>query len=289
MDLNTRRSRIVLSVLIGVLTLVAVAFAIWNSSLEVALASHACAPSRFEGAIYFSQHYEDYILAQVFADTRDGTYVDVGANHPIHANNTAYFYHRGWHGITIEPNPEFAPLYARLRPRDTHLTIGAGDTEGRLTFHRVTAPGRDATALSTFDDADARALAGRGYQVQDIQVPVLTLNSVLKQHPLGGISVLSVDVEGFERQVLQGIDLRAHRPTVVVVEASVPQSEEPAYGKWEPILLGAGYVFAMFDGLNRYYVHRAHRALLPRFIDVDMCVKKSKLARGIKLDGWQSF
>jgi FkbM family methyltransferase len=289
MDLNTRRSRIVLSVLIGVLTLVAVGLAMWNSSLQARLTSHACAPSRFEGAVYFSQHYEDYILAQVFADTTEGTYVDVGANHPIHANNTAYLYHRGWHGITIEPNPEFAPLYARLRPRDTHLTIGAGDTEGKLTFHRVTAQDHDATALSTFDAAGARALAGQGYQVQDLEVPVLTLNSVLQQHPLGGITVLSVDVEGFERQVLQGIDLRVHRPTVVVMEASVPQSEEPTYGKWEPLLLGAGYVFAMLDGLNRYYVHRTHRELLSRFIHVDMCVKKSKLVRGIKLDGWQSF
>jgi hypothetical protein len=42
----------------------------------------------------------------------------------------------------------------------------------------------------------------------------------------------------------------------------------------------------MSDGLNRYYVPRDRVDLLARFIHADMCVKRSKLARGVRLDGW---
>jgi len=42
---------------------------------------------------------------------------------------------------------------------------------------------------------------------------------------------------------------------------------------------------AMFDGLNRYYVRKDRISLLPRFIHIDMCVKKSKYQRHVKLDG----
>ena len=74
-----------------------------------------------------------------------------------------------------------------------------------------------------------------------------------------------------------------------MVEACLPGTDVPSYEAWEGLLLGAGYAAAMSDGLNRYYVPRDRLDLLAKFIHVDMCVKRSKLARGIKLDGWMPF
>ena len=290
MELNARKPKVLLSVLISALSLASVALAVANASLWWALDSESCPPSKFEGGTYYGQYYEDYILAYAFAGTTRGTYIDVGANHPIENNVTAYFYARGWRGITIEPNPDFIPMYARLRPEDTNLAIGVGASDGSLTFHRVTErTNADTAGLSTLDDAQARAWALRGYQVVDRKVEIATLDNVLKKHPLGRISFLSIDVEGFEKQVLQGISLKVHKPEVVLLEADAPMTEIPNYLQWEGILLRAGYVFAMFDGLNRYYVHRERLDLLPRFVHVDMCVKMSKLAHRIKLDGWTNF
>jgi FkbM family methyltransferase len=283
------RSKIFL-ILASALTLASVGLAISNSLLRAALDAESCPPSKFEGANYFGQTYEDYVLAYVFAQAARGTYIDVGANHPIRSNVSAYFYALGWRGITIEPNPDFAPLYARLRPLDTHLSIGVGDIDGKMTFHRVFGPhGRDSSGFSTFDDDEAAKLVRTGYRVEDVLVEVATLNHVLERHPLPAISFLSIDVEGFEKKVLQGIDLQIHKPTVIVLEAETPRTEIPSYLQWEGILHRAGYVFAMFDGLNRYYVHRERVDLLPRFVHVDMCVMKSKLARKIKLDGWTPY
>jgi FkbM family methyltransferase len=278
-------------------TVLSVALALVAAVLAVALglswrsnAECRCAPSKFEGGSFHSQFYEDYVLSSVLDGVASGTYIDVGANHPVEDNVTFLFYERGWHGITIEPNPGFIPLYAKLRPRDVHLQVGIASAGGTLTFYKVTdPPGGDgryaAGGLSTFDPAVAGRWRRFGLTVTESMVPVTTLNRVLEERPLEEITILSVDVEGFEKQVLESIDLRRHRPLVIVVEAFLPGTEIPSHEAWEGLLLRAGYAPAMADGLNRYYVPRDRVDLLARFIHADMCVERSKLARGIRLDG----
>ena len=281
-----------LAVLVVAVALAAVVLAVRRSS--PASAACRCAPSKFEGGSFHSEYYEDYVLSSVLDDVASGTYIDVGANHPIEDNVTALFYERGWHGITIEPNPEYIPLYAKLRPRDVHLNLGIASAGGTLTFYKITdPPGGNGTyasgGLSTFDPAIAAQRRREGLTVRELAVPVTTLNKVLEQRPLEAITILSIDVEGFEKQVLESIDLRKHRPLVIVVEACLPGTEVPSYEPWEGLLLQAGYAPAMSDGLNRYYVPRDRVDLLERFIHVDMCVKRSKLARGVRLDGWMPW
>jgi len=69
---------------------------------------------------------------------------------------------------------------------------------------------------------------------------------------------LKIDVEGMEEQVLRGWDSTRLRPWIVLVEATAPLSREATHANWEPLLLAAGYVFAYFDGLNRFYVAQEH-------------------------------
>src|SRR6185503_17823166 len=59
---------------------------------------------------FFSQFYEDYILAYVLHDRTTGTFVDVGANDPNINNVTKYFYQKGWRCIDVEPNPDLVKL-----------------------------------------------------------------------------------------------------------------------------------------------------------------------------------
>ena len=66
----------------------------------------------------YAQNLEDYHLSLAFAGQTTGTYIDIGAGHPIADNVSFWFYERGWHGIVVEPQPELAALYQRLRPRD---------------------------------------------------------------------------------------------------------------------------------------------------------------------------
>jgi hypothetical protein len=89
---------------------------------------------------------------------------------------------------------------------------------------------------------------------------------VCERHANGvTIDFLKIDVEGWEEAVIRGGDWQRFRPRVVLVEATQPNSPRPSHAAWEPLLLEAGYLFAYFDGLNRYYVRKEDEDLLAHF------------------------
>jgi hypothetical protein len=92
----------------------------------------------------------------------------------------------------------------------------------------------------------------------------MTLAELCAAHDLEAIDFLKVDVEGGEADVLAGGDWRRFRPKVIVIEAVLPVSGEPAWGEWEPFLLAQGYRFALFDTLNRFYVAQEHPEIMAR-------------------------
>ena len=95
------------------------------------------------------------------------------------------------------------------------------------------------------------------------RIPVTTLARVCEQYHVPTIDFLKIDVEGYEREVLEGADWERYRPRVVLVEATKPLATTPTHEHWESILLSADYRFAFFDGMNRYYVRGEDRELMP--------------------------
>src|SRR5690606_10575317 len=71
-------------------------------------------------------------------------------------------------------------------------------------------------------------------------------------------------VEGFEGEVLRGMDFKRWRPWVLVIEATLPNSRATNHETWEHLVTSQGYAYAWFDGLNRYYVAAEHPELLAR-------------------------
>lgn len=209
--------------------------------------------------VSFAQNLEDVILDRVFADVEHGFYVDVGANDPLVYSLTRHFYEHGWRGINIEPGSVYSKL-AEVRTRDVNLQVVASNTSGTVTFHEFPA----AHGLSTVEVPPDLPTHQRLGQISR-EVEVRPLWDIFAEYQPEEIHFLSVDVEGHERSVLLGNDWKRYRPRVVVVEAILPGKPILAHESWEYILLEADYVFAYFDGVNRYYVRNEDRGLLERF------------------------
>ncbi|MFC0132763.1 methyltransferase FkbM [Massilia eurypsychrophila] len=207
--------------------------------------------------ISYAQNFEDVLLWRALGHVANGFYIDAGANDPVDHSVTKAFYDAGWHGINIEPLPAFAQLFDEQRPRDINLAVAAGAAHGSLTLYDVPAVNGWASPQATV----AEAHRAEGYAVSEITVPVRTLASICAEHVTGEIHFLKIDVEGFEGEVLQGMDLQRWRPWILVVEATLPNSRETNHATWEPLVTAHGYDFAWFDGLNRYYVAREHAEL----------------------------
>jgi len=208
----------------------------------------------------YAQNHEDVLLARLFPRGLTGFYIDVGANDPISNSITKHFYDLGWKGINVEPALEPFERLVAARERDVNLNIGLSDKPGSLTFFEFPP---ELVAVSTFSAAQAEWHRDNGFPAVERTVEVKTLADVCEEHVDGPIDLLSVDVEGLERQVLEGADWSRWKPRVVVVEATQPATTIPTHQEWEHLLLDAGYLFGAFDGLNRYYVRADDQALLP--------------------------
>ncbi|WKA29698.1 FkbM family methyltransferase [Bradyrhizobium roseum] len=208
----------------------------------------------------YSQNLEDYHLSLAFTGQAAGTYIDVGAGHPVADNVSFWFYERGWRGIVVEPQPELAALYQRLRPRDVAVRSLVGRHCGEMDFHVV----ERLHGLSTTVEGLAQKAKDLGADYQTVRTPVTTLAKLCEKHDLGAIDFLKIDVEGAEGDVLFGGDWQRFRPKVIVAEAVTPLASEQGWQDWEPFLLAQGYRFALFDTLNRFYVAQEHPDILAR-------------------------
>lgn len=209
----------------------------------------------------YSQNLEDYHLSMAFAGQAAGTYVDIGAGHPIADNVSFWFYERGWRGVIVEPQSRLAALYPRLRPRDIAVTWLIGRESAEADFHVVDR----LHGLSTAVEGAAQAAQAFGVEYQTIRTPMTTLAKLCETYDLRTIDFLKIDVEGAEGDVLFGGDWERFRPKVIVAEAVAPVTSEPTWQDWEPFLIAQGYRFTLFDTLNRFYVAEEHPEILERF------------------------
>jgi FkbM family methyltransferase len=210
----------------------------------------------------FTRNREDVLIMRALQYVERGFYVDVGAFQPMIDSNTFALYQRGWRGIVVEPQRRLHALWERDRPRDIMVGVAIGASEGMAHFHEFAGMEQNATT----DSGVAAMHQADGHQASCTSIPRASLTSLLEQHrPDGDIHLLSVDVEGAERAVLEGLDLKRFRPWLVVMESTVPNRSDPSFAGWEGLLLEQGYVFAYFDAVNRFYLADEHRDLQPYF------------------------
>lgn len=166
----------------------------------------------------YSQYGDDIVIGWIFGalGIRNPSYIDVGAHHPTHLNNTARLYERGASGINIEANPELLKAFAAERPRDVNLNCGIGTERGQKELFVVDG---DPT-LSTFDPEQVKRLKRKGSRIgKTVSVDIIPLQSVIDTYCNGKApDFLSVDVEGMDYIVLTSIDLSICRPKVICIE-----------------------------------------------------------------------
>ena len=214
--------------------------------------------------VSYAQNLEDVMLRRVFRDVEAGFYVDVGACDPDIDSVTKALYDSGWHGINIEPGPVF-PRLALRRPRDINLQLALGAREGRLTLHVHHSD--DAVLGTSTLQAGTPSETQRGHlRVEECEVEVRTLAQLLDAHAAERhIHFLKIDAEGAEPEILQGADWQRHRPELLVIEATRPNSPERNDAAWSPLLTAAGYQAVWFDGLNAWFLRDESMARAPAF------------------------
>lgn len=210
--------------------------------------------------ISYAQNHEDVLIYRILKDIKRGFYIDIGANHPKKDSVTQAFYDRGWSGINIEPIEANYIKLKRDRIRDVNIKAAVADFNGEIDFYDV-----DGTGLSTVVTTQANSYKQTGINIDCYKVPTLTLVDIFDKYVSTDVHFLKIDVEGAEQMVIRGADWSKHRPWLVIVESTQPNSNIVNHYSWEGILLSSNYNFAHFDGLNRYYISYEKMSLAERF------------------------
>lgn len=174
--------------------------------------------SQFQN-LSFAQEGEDMILARYFENKEKGVFIDVGSHHPYRFSNTFLFYMKGWRGINIDPLPESKILFDQYRPEDENYCVGISNSESTLTYYMFNEP-----ALNTFDKSEASRKDGidngRYYIIDKISTLTQKLSKTLdnSKFDLSQIDFLSIDVEGFDIDVLESNDWEKYQPKMILIE-----------------------------------------------------------------------
>jgi FkbM family methyltransferase len=215
------------------------------------------------------------VLWRALHNVSAGRYIDIGAYDPRFLSVSRGFYEQGWRGAHFEPLPVYAARLRADRPDEPVYEAALSDRCGEITFF-VSPNERNSTGVA----AHARS------ESTTIRVPVKTLASFGAGWAGEEVHWMKIDVEGMEADVLRGWDATLLRPWILVIEATRPNSPEPCHEAWEPMVLAAGYRFALLDGLNRFYVADERQELLSI---VAAPANVFALMAGCRLEGWSGF
>lgn len=208
------------------------------------------------GAHHYSQFGEDCVLLHWFGRRKqeERFFVDVGCYHPTKGSNTYALYRRGWRGINIDLDADKISAFRLRRPGDLSLVAAVSDRVETLGVFTD-------KWYSTRATLDPSIGQGPGFN-RHAQVETTTLTAIIDATRYQGrkIDLLSVDVEGFDLRVLQGLDFARYAPAVVLVESLLTKLEDILAGDLHCFMRGNGYTLANWVGYTLFYRQRAQAA-----------------------------
>lgn len=211
----------------------------------------------------FSQSGEDAIVAYILQFLQkpisEITYLDLGANHAKKLSNTYLFYYHGARGVLVEANPGLIPELERIRPEDIVLNRAITfDSRTYIDFYILNGDGLSTIDLESAEEACRRnpelSIIGK-YAVKSIQI-----GDILDKYFDKAPTVLSIDLEGIEEQILGQIDYENYAPWIIILE-NIPYTPLLSAGQREykcvEFLKQHGYVEYAFTGINSIFIRQA--------------------------------
>jgi len=171
----------------------------------------------------WSPHEVDRVLLHnYFLGKEHGFFIECGAATGKEGSN-CYFFEKylHWKGINIEASPLAFSKLAQNRPKSININAALSTQDGKAVFHDVINQGAGAENGSLqFSEDHLEELEGYNCQFQDIEVKTITYQTLMNEHFSQPIDLFSLDVEGFEVEVLKSMknSPEEHLPTVICAE-----------------------------------------------------------------------
>ncbi len=164
----------------------------------------------FRGVFFYNRRSQEWNEEERIYNALDlvgRTVIEVGAHIGLYSVMLSQRVGKRGRVIAVEPNPvNYKLLRSNLRlNRCTNalpVEAGVGSENGQLKL----VANRYATATGTFKRDKHERFREKSINLIEAVVPVMTLDEIIRKHDLTEVDFVKIDTEGFEPQVIQGMD-----------------------------------------------------------------------------------
>lgn len=149
-------------------------------------------------------------ILEYVSEIENGFYIEAGSYDGVFQSNTKFLEEEyNWTGILIEPSPKTFLDLERNRPNN--ICVNKCLVSSTYPFNTIT---------GSFDNGPMSSVNNmRNIEnAKMIEVKTTTLTKILDYYDVPKIDFFSLDVEGYELEVLKGLDMTRFRPTYMLIE-----------------------------------------------------------------------
>lgn len=201
--------------------------------------------------------YVDQVLREYFPDYNyKGIFLDIGAYEPINISNSYHFEKNNWNVYCFEANTLLIDQLKQQRKNVFNYAI-YNENKDNIEFNIVVAGYGGGSGMAGISSIElSEQYMSRFYHNEEIikiNVQQKTLNYLLEnviKLDTNYIDIISLDVEGGELKVLQGLDLNKYKVKVFVIENVFDDINLCNY------MINNGYILDKKIDYNEYYILR---------------------------------
>lgn len=179
----------------------------------------------------------ELVCAHLMLTKPDPVFLEIGANDGVTIDPLKPFIERfGWRGVMVEPVPRtFAKLAANYAayPQVQLVNAAVGKTDGQQTIYAVKEFAGQFERASLYASLRKEVVLSQtkwvpnvANEIEEIQVPCYTLNTLLAKTGIGNVDILQVDTEGYDAEIIKMIDFERLNPSIIQFEHDNISKEE---------------------------------------------------------------
>jgi FkbM family methyltransferase len=188
--------------------------------------------------MYYAEFQTDKYIRETFfpGENTNMSMAEIGAGPIEFYSMSKHFRDSGWRCVCVDPNPKFVEQHRNAGNEIYELACSS--EEGETTFNVFETGGWDSASDGiSYSSLGLRYAKADSNPTKTFNVKVVKLSNLLESIKVEALDFVSIDVEGWELDVMRGFDVNKYRPRVILLEN---YNHDPAYNQY---MESIGYTF----------------------------------------------